>query len=653
MANEKILVIDDSQQIRDVLAKVLTAENYTAVTASDGRAGLELLGKERPDLILTDMQMPRLSGLELLQLFAEFKVDIPVVMMTAHGSETIAIEAFRLGVRDYITKPFAVEEVLKVIERALAETRLRREKEALARSLSAANQQLERRVHELAVLGRVGQAVSALLEPPMLMRRVVEAAVYVCGAARGALLLAADGALRFSASTGFPARLEGTTADTASIVGAVLKLSQPLMLTGPQLSAEPYGRDAPRPAAFLAVPVVAQSTAIGVLAVDRVQPNRPFGENDARLLSSIADYAAISLQNARLYEESRGAQDRLEAVINSTADGVIVFNPRGEVLLANPAARELLDSELPTERALAPSAANNALGQVLARARAQNKPLAEELAGARGKALNVTVSPAPQIGSVAVLHDITQLKEMERMRHENEQRELEQLRATYERYVSPAVADQMARSGTDALSAPEVHEVVAVHAGLRGTDAIFRQVMPETLVRDVLNRHFDEMSEIVLRHGGTLDKFVGDSLVAVFGWPLSAPDDAARAIVCAMEMQGMFARLQAEWQTAFGIQVALAAGIGQGMVIAGSIGSRHHLDYTVVGDAVNIARRLSEYAHGGEVLMSRSVLDRLSEPPEAIVFDDFPPVQLSGQSDEHEIVLVRADLDAAATRVLS
>ncbi|MBI1801446.1 MAG: response regulator [Chloroflexi bacterium] len=113
MAHEKILVIDDSEQIRNFLTQqVLPREGYVCVAARDGQAGLEALGRERPDLVLTDMQMPRVSGLEILQLLRQYQVDIPVVLMTAHGSETIAIEAFHLGVKDYLVKPFTVEEVL-------------------------------------------------------------------------------------------------------------------------------------------------------------------------------------------------------------------------------------------------------------------------------------------------------------------------------------------------------------------------------------------------------------------------------------------------------------------------------------------------------------------------------------------------------------
>lgn len=653
MAQEKILVIDDSQQIRDVIAKVLTSEGYVFVGAADGRAGLELLGKEKPDLILTDMQMPRMSGLEILQLLSQYKVDIPVVMMTAHGSETIAIEAFRLGVKDYIPKPFEVDLVLRVIERALAETRLRREKETLTRNLAAANQAMERRMQEMAVLGRVGQAVSALLEPPVLMKRIVEAAVYVCGGTRGALLLAEDGQLRFSAAAGFSVKLEGTTAPLASTVAGVLKLSQPLMLHGAQIAQDPYGREAPTPAAFLAAPIITRGRAIGTLAVDRAQANRPFGDNDARLLAAIADYAAISLHNAHLFSEVKSAQDHLAAVVNSTADGIIVFDARANVVLANPAVREMLDTDIAPGRALLPSSTNNALLNLLGRARAQDKPAAQELAGARGRVLNTTISPAPGIGFVTILHDITQLKELERIRHETDQSELEHVRETYERYVPPAVAEQLLRVGPDALATPEVREVTALQASLRGFGRLFSQVEPETLLRDVLNRCFEAMSAVILEHGGTIDKFDGDGVLAIFGWPLNSADDAERSIACAAAMQNAFAQLSRDWEQEFGAPLSLAAGISHGMVISGSIGSPQHQDYTVVGDAVSIARQLSEHAHGGETLMSRSVLDRLTVAPEGVAFEEFPPVSLRGQEGEHEIVLVRPDLSAARTRALS
>ncbi len=140
MANETILVIDDSDQIREFLIEyVLRPAGYNVLVATDGRAGLEKAITEAPDLIMTDMSMPRMSGLEMLSALREHDNQSPVIFMTLHGSEGIAVEAFRLGVRDYLTKPFTIEEAEEAIDHALREVRLEREKEALQRNLIAAD----------------------------------------------------------------------------------------------------------------------------------------------------------------------------------------------------------------------------------------------------------------------------------------------------------------------------------------------------------------------------------------------------------------------------------------------------------------------------------------------------------------------------------
>jgi class 3 adenylate cyclase/CheY-like chemotaxis protein len=654
MANEKILVIDDSAQIRDFLGRqLLPHEGYACVTAADGRAGLEMLGKERPDLVLTDMQMPHMSGLEVLQHLSQYKVDIPVVMMTAHGSETVAIEAFRLGVKDYLVKPFTVDEVLTVITRALAETRLRREKEILTRNLAAANQQLEQRVQEMAVLSRVGHAVSALLAPPILMKRIVEAATYVAAAQRGMLMLARSGEQLVGAAAGFPTQLEEMVVPATATIAQVLSSTQPLSLVAAQLVNEPYGRDAPPPQSFLAVPIIGKGVARGVLAVDRTEAGRPFTSSDARLLSALADYAAISLQNLSLFEEARTAQNKLEAVIDNITDGVVVLGLNGEVILSNPAARVLLDSELADHKPLAMAPGVNAFAQLLARITPARKMLNQEILGARGKVLNASISSVPDLGTVAVLRDVTTLRELERVRREREHAEAERLRKTYERYMPPNIVDQVMRLGDQALARPEAREAIVISAGLRGFDEVFSRVPSDILIDVVLNRYFESMSEIVLKRGGTVDKFMADGMTAVFGWPIAKSDDAARAILTAVEMQGAFDRLRAEWKDELNISIQLGIGVGQGMVIAGSIGSPQHQDYTVIGAGVQLAAALNEHAHNGEILMSRSIVDSVGEPPRAVAFDDFPPIKLQGRGEEHEIVLVRAEVPATSTRLLS
>ncbi len=137
MKQETILIVDDSLEMRRALNHYMLAPlGYNVVQATDGQNGLETALKQRPDLIITDMNMPKMNGLEMITALHKANTQIPVILMTLHGSETIAIEAFRLGIRDYLIKPFTTQEVEQTVNRALTETRLHKEKEELTRSLA-------------------------------------------------------------------------------------------------------------------------------------------------------------------------------------------------------------------------------------------------------------------------------------------------------------------------------------------------------------------------------------------------------------------------------------------------------------------------------------------------------------------------------------
>jgi DNA-binding response OmpR family regulator len=136
MAHEKILVVDDSSEIIYFLKQyVLVPFGYEVLTAKDGQQGLDISINDHPDLILLDMSMPQMNGLQMLRQLRQTKSNVPVIFMTMHGSEYIASEAIRLGVKDYLIKPFTVEEVTVAIDRALQEVRLMREKEELQKEL--------------------------------------------------------------------------------------------------------------------------------------------------------------------------------------------------------------------------------------------------------------------------------------------------------------------------------------------------------------------------------------------------------------------------------------------------------------------------------------------------------------------------------------
>jgi two-component system, OmpR family, phosphate regulon sensor histidine kinase PhoR len=144
MANERVLVVDDSLVYQDIIINhILKPYGYKPLATRDGDEGLQIVLHEAPDLIILDQQLPGLTGLELLKALHEEENEVPVIMTTIYGSEEVAVNAFRLGVRDYVIKPFEIEEMLEAIDRALAEERLRREKDALVQELMGAHMRLE------------------------------------------------------------------------------------------------------------------------------------------------------------------------------------------------------------------------------------------------------------------------------------------------------------------------------------------------------------------------------------------------------------------------------------------------------------------------------------------------------------------------------
>ncbi|MCR4407250.1 MAG: response regulator [Anaerolineae bacterium] len=310
MARERVLVIDDSADIRSFLQEmVLGPRGYIVTTATDGQSGFEAALAQKPDLILLDVNMPRMTGLEVLEALREHNFSAPVILMTFYGSENIAVQAFRLGVRDYVRKPFEVEEVLAAIDRALTESRLRQERERLMRELAATNQQLQRRITELGTLYAIGQAVAAVLDLEKLLNRVVEAAVYLTRADDGGLFLVdrESGELYLTAAQGFgKTQAQGMRLRVEdSLIGQVIKSGTPL-----RSSAETGGIDLKVKTGYLVhsilyVPLRIKNQVIGALGVANRVRKYSFTQEDQFRLLALADYAAIAIENARLYEATQ------------------------------------------------------------------------------------------------------------------------------------------------------------------------------------------------------------------------------------------------------------------------------------------------------------------------------------------------------------
>ena len=164
MFKETILIIDDNKEIVAALSDVLKSKGYAILAAYDGVRGLGLAVSKSPDLVLLDWNLPGLSGMQVLQELRIRGNRAPVILMTIYGSESVAVQSFKLGIRDYIRKPVGMPEMLEAIEKALAEDRLRREKERISKELEQANHQLEQQLLEITTLHAIAQSITAVLD---------------------------------------------------------------------------------------------------------------------------------------------------------------------------------------------------------------------------------------------------------------------------------------------------------------------------------------------------------------------------------------------------------------------------------------------------------------------------------------------------------
>lgn len=204
-------------------------------------------------------------------------------------------------------------------------------------------------------------------------------------------------------------------------------------------------------------------------------------------------------------------------------------------------------------------------------------------------------------------------------------------------FLPPEVA-KMVEVSPSSLSLEEEVEATIVFSDIRGFSALAER-LPTRRVAEIVGRHIGAMAEVVTEHGGTLDKFAGDAVMAVFGVPVGSDDHAKRALGCAVAMQRRQAELNDEGDALDLPRLEIGVGVNSGPVIAGTLGGAGRLDYTVLGDAMNIAQRLESEASAGEILASAATVALV---PTAVA-ESAGPRQLKGRTSPIEVYRVHWD----------
>lgn len=419
MTGEMILVAEDNREMRRALEEtILAPAGYRVRSVGDGLSALTLAKEIQPDLLITDCQMPNMTGIELIQRLHHDAPHLPIVLITSEGSEALLLEALRAGVTDYLTKPFEAEHLLAAVGRSLAESRRWRDlQQAEDRALSNA-QSLEQRLQELETLAQIGRTVTALLDLDDVLTHVVEAAVRLTGAEEGSLLLLdeASGELYMRASKNFDdefARAFRLHVQD-SLAGQVIASGEPVLLdeSSPKKIKTSYLVHS-----LVYVPLRVRGKTIGVLGVDNRKAGRVLNRHDVTVILAMADYAAIAIENAQLYHSTEAERRKYETILTQTENGVIVVDPDNRLLLINRAASEAFGIDRNYEGRSAVEAFDDP--KILSLLRNPHaSPRREEIEVSDGRVFNAVCTPIEEVGRAIVLNDITHLKDLDRIKSE-------------------------------------------------------------------------------------------------------------------------------------------------------------------------------------------------------------------------------------------
>jgi response regulator RpfG family c-di-GMP phosphodiesterase len=291
-----ILVVDDEQVIREILADFLTMEGFNVRTAKDGQAALTELSRTHFDLVLSDLKMPNMGGIELLESISQHTPNMITIIMTGFGTVETAIDAMKRGAYDYIMKPFKMEEVVHTVRRGLERRKLQAENLRLKEALS---------------LYKVSEAIANSLSLDEVIGTVVSAAIDEVGADAVIVLLDDGEGGFFERARVVSPRFPKTDLEIGKLSADRLELyfknERKLKVHGRQglqfFDEPPRGAEL---SSLIVTRMTMSARAIGYMAVCSFSPGKSFDEGQRKLLRIVADRAAAAIENAKLYEDLKG-----------------------------------------------------------------------------------------------------------------------------------------------------------------------------------------------------------------------------------------------------------------------------------------------------------------------------------------------------------
>jgi adenylate cyclase len=503
---------------------------------------------------------------------------------------------------------------------------------------------------KFATLYEVGRLVNSTLNFDRVLELVMDTVIHVTGAERGFLSLKVEssGELVFRVARNFDREtIESSVFQVSrNLLNQVANTGTPVLTAdassdtqlGQFTSVAMYGLRS-----VLCAPLQARGQTLGVVFVDNRFQQGVFTQEDLDLLVAFAYQAALAIDNARLFSEVTSQKLYQDSILASVASAIITLDPHGRTQIFNAAAENLFSRTAqeavghPYTDVLVPSLAARLLRPLVSLA-AGGKDASTlvmevgcDLPARPNSTLSVRLSPLRNgerhtMGVVITVDDLTDQRQLESARKHAEEAHM-RVRQVFGQFLSPSLVDRFV-SDPERLKLPgERQEVTILFADLRGYTAISERLSPEEVVQ-LLNQYLTLAAEEIQATGGYLDKFIGDAVMGVYNAPEPLAEHALRAVQTAVRIQERLSDLAQKLSTETGIELQAGIDVNTGQAVVGTVGPQHAVNFTVIGDAVNVAQRLQAAAQGGEILLSDSTYASVHGE---VFADTLEPLSLKGR----------------------
>jgi PAS domain S-box-containing protein len=513
------------------------------------------------------------------------------------------------------------------------------------------------REHEnLTALYNVSQIVNSTLDLSQVLNVTMDLIIQVTGAERGFLMLIDEetGLLSFRVARNMDREtIAGSSFEISrSIVDKVAREGEPVLTTNAQSDPRFSGQASVVSyslRSILCVPLRVKGKITGVIYADNRIKTGLFSEGDRRLLAAIADQSAVAVENARLFEsvkrnlaEITNMKNLQDNIFSSIASGVITTDTQDKITLCNRAAESILSVSARHAvgrryREALPALNSSPLPRLVEDVkRRQRRYIGYEVdvdlpeRGVTNLSMNLSTLRDAQdaaLGVAIVFDDLTEEKRLERER------------AMIKRYLPSQLVDSLPDDLSELKLRGERQEITTLFADIRGFTSYSEKSNPEQVV-EVINRYFAFAVAAVDRQEGIVDKYLGDAVMAHFNTPLRPVSTHAwRAVLAAWEfkqaIEEHLSRVSNEDRLYVGI------GINTGEAVVGNVGAEGRMEYTAIGDAVNLAKGLQESAKGGQILLSSSTYELVKDQVEARALDLLQIKGRQAREQVYELLAIR------------